>query len=79
MEQGVVGVVTEEWKRGEEEEDRGNNWSWGVQSVGKSSGEGILKNKKIKKKKKRGRREKRKEREKKKKEVKNKVSIHKEM
>lgn len=44
VEEGVVGVVTEEWKRGEE--DRGNNWSWGVQSVGKSSGERILKTKK---------------------------------
>lgn len=31
---GVVVVVREEWQRGEE--DRGNNWSWGVQSVGKS-------------------------------------------
>lgn len=31
---GVVVVVTEEWQRGEV--DRRNNWSWGVQSVGKS-------------------------------------------
>ena len=57
--------------RGEEEEDRGNIWSWGVQSVGKGWGEGVLKQKN------RGRGGQRKKREKK--GSKNKVSIHKEM